>query len=156
MGAWLHLSPFTKITYILTSPLPFQSSFLRATWEAISQTTVLIRPQINLTHNSHTVHVFQSRRLNPKLLLPYTFLPLKTTEFFPLVFDTTENIRKYLPRLTILKGGNMFLSKFDRCKAEQWTFGQLGMWPPAGTIPSSLCSTRKWKGPLWQFTTAYD
>ena len=48
--------PFTKISYILTSPQLLPASleqFLRVIWNA-----VLILPQINLTCNSHTVHFF--------------------------------------------------------------------------------------------------
>ena len=47
-------SPFTKITYILTFSPTSSGQFLRAIWNAVSQATVLILPQIKL--NSQLSH----------------------------------------------------------------------------------------------------
>ena len=48
MCAWLHVSPFTKITYIQIFPPTSSEQFLRAIWNAASQAIVLILPQIKL------------------------------------------------------------------------------------------------------------
>ena len=62
MCAWLHVRPFTKIAYTLTSSHPTsQEQFLRALWEAVSRATVLILPQIKL--NSHVVLFFSRQRV---------------------------------------------------------------------------------------------
>ena len=54
MFAWLHVSPFTKITYILTSPAHFSEQFLRDIWEAEPWAIVLILSQVKL--NSQLSH----------------------------------------------------------------------------------------------------
>ena len=54
MFAWLHVSPLTKITYILTSLAYFSEQFLRDIWEAEPWAIVLILSQVKL--NSQLSH----------------------------------------------------------------------------------------------------
>ena len=75
MYALFHVSPFTKITYIWTLPLPLQtSSFLRAIWDVLSQAIALTLPQIKL--NSQLFSFSVDGTYIPKIWKPYDWSEL--------------------------------------------------------------------------------